>query len=585
MAGNFYTDNPDLSYHLRQADLAEIVEAIEDGYTQAETYAEAPRHYADAKDSYERLLELVGQICAEDIAPYASEAAEEGVTFTDGEVHYAGPTIEAIERLRQAELMGAMLPRTYGGLNLPQTVFQMMIEMVSRAESGLMTIFGLQEISATIAEYGDDEMRQRLLPRFASGDVTGAMVLTEPDAGSDLGVVQTKATYDEETDTWFVTGVKRFITNGNADAMLVLARSEEGSTDARGVSMFEIEADDTVTVRRIENKMGMHTSPTCEIEFHQTPARLLGKRRFGLIRYAMAMMNGARLAVGAQALGIAEAAYREADAYAAKRIQFGKPIREIPAVYRLLLSMRSNIEATRSLLYETAYWVDLKRALERRKAAGDLPKEERPRLKHADRTASVLTPLLKYHSTEMANRVCYDAMQVHGGAGYMREFAVERHYRDIRVTSIYEGTTQLQVVAAIGGLLGGSLGTLLETWAGEPWATDDCPAELTALRDELVAANETLAEAAAHLKEQERDVIDYYAADLTDLAVHLVTSWLVLRDASGGERKTQLARAYIAERLPLIQAAARSVMACSTAPIEAQQTVLAFQADSDGASD
>jgi alkylation response protein AidB-like acyl-CoA dehydrogenase len=291
MAGNFFSDNPDLQYHLERADLGEIVATLECGYQEALDYPAAPRNYADAKDNYRRLLLLLGAICAEDIAPTAAAAAEEGVHFADGEVTYASATVAAIERLRQADLMGAMLPREYGGLNLPQTVFQMMIEMVSRAEAGLMTVFGLQEISATIAEYGDEEMRSRLLPRFSSGDVTGAMVLTEPDAGSDLGVVQTHAVLNEETGEWRLSGVKRFITNGNADVMLVLARSEEGSQDARGLSMFELEADDSVTVRRIENKMGLHASPTCEIEFNETPARLLGRRRFGLIRYAMAMMT------------------------------------------------------------------------------------------------------------------------------------------------------------------------------------------------------------------------------------------------------------------------------------------------------
>lgn len=570
MAGNFFSDNPDLAYHLEQANLSEIVATLEHEYGQAQDYPDAPRNYADAVDSYRRLLGLLGSICAEDIASTAADASEEGVHFNDGQVSYASHTAVAIDRLRQADLMGAMLPREYGGLNLPQTVFQMMIEMVSRAEAGLMSIFGLQEISATIAEYGDEEMRSRLLPRFASGEVTGAMVLTEPDAGSDLGAVQARAVLDEDTGEWRLSGVKRFITNGNADVMLVLARSEEGSQDARGLSMFELEADDTVTIRRIEHKMGQHASPTCEIEFNETPVRLIGKRRFGLIRYSMAMMNGARIAVSSQALGIAEAAYREAEDYAAKRIQFGQPIRGIPAVYRMLLSMRGDLEATRALVYETAYWVDLKRALEHRKASGDLPKEQWPRIKHADRMASVLTPLVKYHATEAGNRICYDAMQVLGGAGYMREFNVERHYRDIRVTSIYEGTSQLQVVAAIGGLLGGSLDGLL----GE-WAADEYPPELDTLREGLVSANATLAACAAHLKEQDREVIDYYAMDLADVAVYVVTSWLTLRHARSSERKLELARVYVTDALPRIEAAAARAVACDLAPIQAHEIVLA----------
>ncbi|HSR35321.1 MAG TPA: acyl-CoA dehydrogenase family protein, partial [Anaerolineae bacterium] len=427
MTANFFTDNADLQYHLDRLDLQEAVDILEDNYSFHGRYPGAPRNYADAKDNYRQMLSVLGDICATHIAPRAAEADEEGVHLDNGRVAYASATQQGLELLRQAELMGALLPWEYGGLNLPGSILQMMVEIISRADAALMSIFGLQEISATIAEYGDEEMKARVLPRFARGEVTGGMVLTEPDAGSDLGIVQTRASYDEEAGTWRLGGVKRFITNGNADILLVLARSEEGSTDARGLSLFEIEADETVRIRRLENKMGLHASPTCEMEFCDTPARLVGKRRFGLIRYAMAMMNGARIAVAAQAVGIAEAAYREAYAYAQKRVQFGDSIDKIPAVYRLLLSMRGEIETTRALVYEAGRWVDLKKAYDHLKARGELDAEGRNRLKQADRLANVLTPLAKYHATEMGNRVCYQAMQVHGGTGYMREFNVERH--------------------------------------------------------------------------------------------------------------------------------------------------------------
>nr|HID14866.1 acyl-CoA dehydrogenase [Anaerolineae bacterium] len=358
----------------------------------------------------------------------------------------------------------------------------------------------------------------RLLPRFARGEVTGAMVLTEPDAGSDLGAVQTRATYDEAAGVWRLKGVKRFITNGCADVLLVLARSEAGSNDARGLSLFMVEADETVRIRRIENKLGIHSSPTCEMQFDNTPAQLIGKRRFGLIRYAMSLMNGARLAVAAQALGIAEAAYREAHQYAEKRVQFGQPINSIPAVYRMLLSMRGEIEATRALVCETGRWVDLKKAYERRLREKENPTPaDRKRLRQADRLTAVLTPLAKYHATEMGNRVCYQAMQIHGGAGYMREFNVERHYRDIRVTSIYEGTSQLQIVAAIGGLLGHSLDSLLDQWAAL-----DYGAELATLKGQVAEATVLLNRCIDHLKTQEdRALIDYYAVDLADVAVYV----------------------------------------------------------------
>ena len=310
---NFYLDNPDLQFRLEQLDLREVLDLKEKGYAEAGRYPTAPRNYADAKDNYRMILEVLGEICATRVAPRAAEADEEGVHFANGQVEYAKATRDAIDALRQAGLFGSMLPREYGGLFLPESIYQMMVEIVSRAESGLMTIFGLQEIASSIEEYGSEEAKQRVLPKFARGEVSGAMILTEADAGSDLGGVQTRAVYDEAAKVWRLTGVKRFITNGNADVSLVLARSEEGSHDGRGLSLFLVERDESVKIRRIENKMGLHASPTCELQYTNTPAELIGKRRFGLLRYSMALMNGARLAVAAQALGIAEAAYREAD--------------------------------------------------------------------------------------------------------------------------------------------------------------------------------------------------------------------------------------------------------------------------------
>jgi alkylation response protein AidB-like acyl-CoA dehydrogenase len=571
MSSNFFTDNTDLVYHLDRLDIKEAVDILENGYRNSTQYPGAPRSYEDAKDSYRLILSTLGEIAANAIEPRAAEADEQGVHLKDGRVAYADATQEGLQLLRQAELMGALLPWEYGGLNLPGSMLQMMVEIISRADPGLMSIFGLQEISATIAEYGDEEMKQRILPRFARGELTGAMVLTEPDAGSDLGMVQTHAEYDEDAGTWRLNGVKRFITNGNADVLLVLARSEEGSTDARGLSLFEVEADETVHIRRLENKMGLHASPTCEMEFCNTPARLVGKRRYGLIRYAMAMMNGARIAVAAQAVGIAEAAYREAYQYARKRVQFGQSIDAIPAVYRMLLSMRSQIEATRALVYEAGRWVDLKKAYEHLKAQGELDSAGRERLKQADRLANVLTPLAKYHATEMGNRVCYQAMQVHGGTGYMREFNIERHYRDMRVTSIYEGTSQLQVVAATGPLMGHALDGLLEEWAGQDYGP-----ELDGLKRQVVEATALLNRTIDHMKEaDDRDLIDYYASDLSDLAVDVLTSWLVLRDARTAERKRELARIYIGDTLPKARGRVATLQALEPAPVQARETVLA----------
>jgi alkylation response protein AidB-like acyl-CoA dehydrogenase len=570
MTENFFLDNQDLQFHLDKLDLREVLELKENGYSYNKEYPSAPRHYEDAKDNYQLLLEVLGDICANVIAPRAAEADEEGAHFDDGQVRYAEATQVAIDALQQAELYGAMLPWQYGGLNLPETIYQMMVEMVSRAEGGLMTIFGLQEIASTISEFGDEELKQRVLPRFCRGEVNGAMVLTEADAGSDLGAVQTKATYNEETGQWHLNGVKRFITNGCADISLVLARTEEGSTDARGLSMFFVEKDETVRIRRIEHKLGIRTSPTCEIQYNNTPAELIGKRRFGLIRYAMALMNGARLAVSAQALGIAEAAYREAYDYAHERSQFKKSIKDIPAVSRMLLSMRSEIEAARALIYETGRWVDLYKAYDHAAQEEKLDKQAKRRQKQTANLADALTPLAKYYSTEMGNRVAYQAVQIHGGVGYMKEFNVERHYRDVRITNIYEGTSQLQIVAALGKLLGHALDELLDEYAGLDYGP-----ELEPLKAQLKEANEQFKRATDHLKEHERDVIDYYAADLADMGIYILNSWLLLKDARTSERKKAIAQVYIADHLPQIHRMVEIIQTADAMPLEAREAILA----------
>jgi alkylation response protein AidB-like acyl-CoA dehydrogenase len=572
MSENFFFDNPDLQFRLEQLDLREVLEFKEKGYSESEVYPGSPRNYPDAKDNFRIVLEVLGEICGERVAPRAAEADEEGAQFNDGVVTYAAATQDAIEALRSAELFGAMLPREFGGLNLPESIYQMMVEVVARAESGLMTVYGLQEIASMIDEYGDPETKARVLPKFARGEVSGAMVLTEADAGSDLGAVATRATLDEATGLWHLNGVKRFITNGLADVSVVLARSEEGSTDARGLSMFLVEKDETVKIRRIENKMGIHASPTCEIQYTNTPAILIGKRRFGLMRYSMNLMNGARLAVAAQALGIAEAAYREADDYSKERIQFGKPIRSLPAVGRLLLGMKVDLEATRALLAETARWVDLWKVYERAVTDGTAPDMDKARARHkqCQTLAETMTPMVKYCATEMGNRVCYQSMQVHGGVGYMREFNIERLFRDVRITNIYEGTSQLQVVAAIGKLLNRSLDPLLADWQAASYPDDMAPER--AILGELTGVFQTAVDA---LKAQpERDKVDYYACDLVDCAVWLVNSWLLLRDTNLLESKKSVARAYIASIAPRLRASAEVVVGANAVPLLAIPVLL-----------
>jgi alkylation response protein AidB-like acyl-CoA dehydrogenase len=577
MTENFFLDNVDLQFRLSRLNLQDVIALKEKGYAYCQQHQAAPRSYADAMDSYRLLLEGLGELCATVIAPRAAEADEEGAQYDGGEVHYAAATQAALSALKQADLMGVTLPWEYGGLNLPQSVYQMMIELIARAEAGLMTIFSLQEMALALAEYGDEAAKARLLPRFVRGEVAGAMVLTEPDAGSDLGSVQMRASLDEATGTWRLNGVKRFITNGQAEVQLVLARSEPGTTDARGLSLFLVERDESVRVRRLENKLGIHSSPTCELQYTDTPAVLIGKRRFGLIRYALALMNGARLTVSAQALGIAEAAYREARGYAEARVQFSEPVCEFPAVTRMLLSMRGEIEAARALVCETAGWVDLQKALEQHLADAPNPDPDvRRRLKLASGYADALTPLCKYYATEMGNRVCYQAMQIHGGVGYMREFNVERHYRDVRVTNIYEGTSQMQVVAALGKLLGHALDPLFDEWEQLK-----CGADLEALKAEWLAAVALLKNATEHLKSQDRRLIDYYASDLVDMAVYVINGGLLLKDAAAlqggqpqGGRRRAVAQVYLQEHLPQVRAAHAVILAGNAAPLEAKELIL-----------
>ncbi len=545
---NFFTDNKDLVFQFENLDLKEIVEIAENNFKEAEQYNYAPRDYQDAMDNYRKVLEIVGDIAANIVAPNAPEVDAEGAHFEDGKVTYAKGTQQALEYLSKAELMGFTLPRKYGGLNIPKTIYMMAIEMISRADASLMNIFGLQDIAETIYKYGDEEQKQEFLPQFASGEATGAMALTEPDAGSDLQAVKLQA-YQDKNGQWRLRGVKRFITNGNGQILLVLARSEPGTKDGRGLSMFVCYGDDTVKVRRIENKLGIHGSPTCELQFNDTPALLVGKRRFGLIRYVMDLMNGARLAVSAQALGIAQAAYEEALNYARAREQFGKAIYHIPPVTNMLIDMRVRLESDRSLLYATSKWVDLRDKLEEKiehlKAEGKDTSEDRARLKEVSKIAELLTPLTKYFLTEDANKIAYDALQIHGGAGYMREFNIERLVRDARITNIYEGTSQLQIVAAIGGVINDVLGKYFEEKQQKEYKGN-----LSRLAEILKEMRELFLDALKYVTDKDdKHFQDVAARELVEMYGYLYVGYLLLDEAEKNARKIWIAKRYISHAL------------------------------------
>ena len=525
---NFYTDTPQFRHYLQHPLMKRIVELKERNYTDRETYDYAPIDFEDAMDSYDKVLEVVGEICGEIIEPNAEEVDHQGPTVANGRVTYADNTQENLDVLNKAELMGMRFDRKYGGLNFPMVPYMISADIVSRADASFQNIWMLQDCGETIYEFGDEAQKDKYIPRVVKGE-TMSMDLTEPDAGSDLQAVMLKATYNEKENQWYLNGVKRFITNGDADIHLVLARSEEGTKDARGLSMFIYDkSSGGVNVRRIENKMGIKGAPTCELVFKNAKAELVGSRRMGLIKYVMSLMNGARLGIMAQSVGLSEAATREAYQYAIERRQFGKAIITFPAVYEMLANMRAKTDASRSVLYETCRFVDIYKALEDIARERKLTPEEREEMKYYSRLADAFTPLGKGMSSEYANENAYDAIQIHGGSGYMKDYKCERLYRDARITNIYEGTTQLQVVAAIRHV---TTGTYLQR-IGEYAAIPVTP-ELEPLKNVLVKMTDMYAKLVELVTApKDEEYLDFHARRLVESAGHIIAGYLLLHDAN-----------------------------------------------------
>lgn len=538
---NFYNDNPDLKHHLSHPLMRKIVEMKERNFSDAEKFDYAPLDYEDAMDSYEKVLEIAGEISGEIVAQNAEDVDHEGPHVVDGHVVYAKGTQKNLDALVKAGLMGISLPRRYNGLNFSLVPYIMAADMVSRADAGFVNIWGLQDCAETIYEFADEDQRQRFLPRVCAGE-TMAMDLTEPDAGSDLQAVMLKATYNEADGTWRLNGVKRFITNGDGHIALVLARSEEGSHDGRGLSMFIYDRNDGgVTVRRIENKMGIKGSPTCELVFKNAKAELCGARRMGLIKYVMALMNGARLGIAAQSVGVSEAAYREALSYAHDRKQFGKPIIEFPAVFEMISLMKAKLDASRSLLYETTRFVDVYKIYEDIARERSLTPEERQEMKKYQRLADAFTPMAKGMGSEFCNQNAYDAVQVHGGSGFMKDYACERIYRDARITSIYEGTTQLQVVAAIRHVTTGTYLNQINAYAAEEYAP-----ETSELKERLVKMTALYEEALKTVMDNKNtEYTDFHARRLVEMAGHIIMGYLLLGDTTRNEKFLKSANVYV----------------------------------------
>lgn len=568
---NFFEDNDDLVFHFKHVDLDKIIEFREDNFAKSNKYGYAPKDLDDAKDSYEKILNITGKIAGDVIEPNAVEVDELGVKYQNGKVIYAPGTKTGLDAMRQADLMGFTIPRKYGGLNCPMTLYCMAIEMTSRADAAFMNIFGLQsDIADTIYKYADEKLKDKYLPMLCDGNVTSSMALTEPDAGSDLQAVMVKA-YQDESGQWFLNGVKRFITNGNGEISLVLARSEEGSEDGRGLSMFLYERDDKMKIRRIEKKLGIHGSPTCEMQFNDAPAFLIGKRRVGLIKYVMSLMNEARIGIGAQALGIAEAAYREAKKYSEERKQFKQSIKNFIAVSELLGNMKVKIEAGRSLLYETAVIVDMKNGIEEHiKKYPEDKKKYRAELKKYTALANMLTPMVKAYNSEMANEVANDGIQIHGGTGYMKEFNAERHFRDARITNIYEGTTQLQVVAAIGGIMKGVFENLID---GYEENNDFNSLEVFHKKAKKMATS--VNEAINFIKENnDKDFQSYHARRLVEMSTDTIIAYLFLKDAKYSKRKKEVLKYFLEYALPKVKMKSEIILNKTSSFLENKRTIL-----------
>ncbi len=549
---NFYTDNEDIQFLFEHMDIAKLAGLVEDDFHYASEFDFAPTDADDAVDNYRRILETAGEIAGERIAPTAEHTDQVGnILNDDGSVTYAPGISEALSTLGKADLMGFTLPYRFGGVNCPQLVYTMSNEMISRADAALMNIYGLQGIAETINAFASEEIKAEYLPGMASGKDTGAMVLTEPDAGSDLQAVKVQA-YQDDDGNWFVHGVKRFITNGCGEILLVLARSEPEISDGRGLSLLLVERGPTVKIRRLENKLGIHGSPTCEIFFDKSPAKLIGDRQRGLITYVMSLMNGARIGIAAQSLGIGEAAYRVARAYGHSRKQFDTTIDNFPAVRELLVNMNIDVQAARALTYYATFSVDIENTCLRKAELNEGPErspDERKKFKKIarkyKRLNSLLTPMSKYYASEMSMRVSNDSMAVLGGSGYMKDYPVERYLRDSRITTIYEGTSQLQVVAAIRGIASGTARTVIESILDRDWPADIAPL-VQQIRDTLVILDECV----AFVKTIDMDYESLVARQMVDMAIGLIVGALFCDHATAKPEKLAVARRWLATKLP-----------------------------------
>ena len=549
---NFFTDNEDLKFVFETADLTNIISMFEDNFKDKDLCDYAPNNVEDALENYKRALEVGGDIAARIIAPLSEELDTQESVVKDGNVIYSEPLKEALKALFQSDLMGCTISRKYGGLNLPTFIFTMLVEMIAQADAGIQNIFGLQGVSGIIETFADEALKDKYLPLFTEKNATGAMALTEDEAGSDLQNIKLKA--EEGPDgNWKLNGVKRFITNGCGEVLLVLARSEPGTVDGLGLSLFLCEKGDTLRIRRLEEKLGIHSSPTCEMSFNDTPAQLVGDRQRGLVTYVLALLNGARLATAAQSIGIAQAAFNEALAYARVRKQYGRKIEALAPVAEMLVNMKVSIEASRAINYDTAKVADLSMGTIKSKERQDIDPAEKKKLrkdaKKFERLTMLLTSISKYYCSEMCNRVTHDAIQVLGGSGYMKDYPVEKYYRDARITNIYEGTSQLQVLSAFRGILSGTMEKYFEELAEKEY-----PKPQAALEKKLKKARELLSKSVDRLNRVKDNLIkELYARKAVDMAADILIGYLFLGQSLKSVRKLKIVKSFIREMKPRLK--------------------------------
>ncbi|MBX7057085.1 MAG: acyl-CoA dehydrogenase family protein [Leptospirales bacterium] len=468
LSGNYFEDNPDLRFNLQRClDWDRIVARRERSFRDAKRYQQegderfalAPADLAQAQSFYFESLQLAGEFAGKRVAPCARSMEQHGLKLKNGSVQFPPDYARLYQEAADSGFLSFPLPREWGGLNFPLPVSMALKEMLTRADNSFEISVAVSFLADVLRRFGPEDLKQLYIPQIVSGQLSAAMALTEPDYGSDLAHVRTRAELQAD-GSYRISGAKRFITHGCGvgDRPAILFTLARTSGDgARGLSFFLVHGKD-VEVSRIEHKLGLVCSPTCEIVYDNAPAVLIGREGEGLIKYVMSMLNGGRMGVAVESVGISQAALSEARKYASERKQFGAAIETHPAVARMLDEMDARLQANRALVFQAAQYVELyEQRCEELIEAGHGDREIRrdEEASRLDRISHLWTSLAKLECSEGANRIAYDAMQIHGGVGFTEEFDIARIFRDARISTIYEGTSQIHINAALAAFTSG----------------------------------------------------------------------------------------------------------------------------------